>query len=215
MAAKSKDQFVALLEFIEKLKRVDASFRLASIRRESIMVEVYAPGEHWEIEFMADGSLEIERFTSTGDIYDANALKDLWTLFQAPQALGRRGRLTRPTAKATPTWTLPDRGWGQSDVWLAGGGAGAAVDREDGAGDVPGALAGEEQNGGCDVGRLGWSAQRDAVDEGGEGLSVSAHGLGQLGEGEGGGNGVEPHAVGPQSRASERTKLVIAALVAL
>jgi hypothetical protein len=50
------------------------------------MVEVYAPGEHWEVEFMRDGSLEIERFRSPGEIYDDEALAELWRLFAPPRS---------------------------------------------------------------------------------------------------------------------------------
>ena len=32
------------------------------------MVDITLPGLHWEIEFMTDGSVEIERYQSVGDI---------------------------------------------------------------------------------------------------------------------------------------------------
>jgi hypothetical protein len=32
------------------------------------MVLVTVPGERWEVEFFADGSIEVERFISNGEI---------------------------------------------------------------------------------------------------------------------------------------------------
>lgn len=91
---RTEGQVVSLFEFLHRLEEANASFRLGRIRHESILVEVYAPGEHWEVEFMEDGSLEIERFRSGGDIFDADALADLWELFSAATP-------PRPKAKAS------------------------------------------------------------------------------------------------------------------
>ena len=77
---RAPEQFASLLDFLEKLDHHRASYRLASIRTESVMVEVYAPGEHWEIEFMDDGALEIERYRSPGEIHGREVLADLWRL---------------------------------------------------------------------------------------------------------------------------------------
>ncbi|MCM3629480.1 hypothetical protein M3194_19255 [Paenibacillus glycanilyticus] len=41
------------------------------------MVEVAVPGQRWEIEFMDDGTIEIEKFISDGEIYDAAELEVL------------------------------------------------------------------------------------------------------------------------------------------
>jgi len=42
------------------------------------MVTVHVPGERWEIEFMEDGSLEIEKFKSDGKIQGVEALQELF-----------------------------------------------------------------------------------------------------------------------------------------
>jgi hypothetical protein len=42
------------------------------------MVEISVPGQRWEVEFMEDGTLEIEKFISDGNFYD---VKELETLF--------------------------------------------------------------------------------------------------------------------------------------
>lgn len=41
------------------------------------MVLVATPGERWEIEFLDDGSVEIEKFTSNGEIYGKDILNEL------------------------------------------------------------------------------------------------------------------------------------------
>jgi hypothetical protein len=38
------------------------------------MITVAVPGERWEIEFLDDGSIEIERFISNGKIFGERAL---------------------------------------------------------------------------------------------------------------------------------------------
>jgi len=84
MTKERPDQFASLLEFLGKLEDLRAEYRLARIRKESVMVEVYAPGEHWEVEFMDDGSLEIERYRTTVGIEGREVLGDLWELFRPP-----------------------------------------------------------------------------------------------------------------------------------
>ena len=47
------------------------------IRPESIMIDVVVPGQRWEIEFMEDGTIEIEKFISDGDFYSKEELEVL------------------------------------------------------------------------------------------------------------------------------------------
>ena len=55
--------------FIEKLHNEKIKFRLDMIR-DSILIEVSVPNQMWEIEFMADGTIEIEKFISIGEKFD-------------------------------------------------------------------------------------------------------------------------------------------------
>jgi len=41
------------------------------------MVEVAVPGERWEVEFLKDGSVEVEIFRSDGQIHDVAMLQQL------------------------------------------------------------------------------------------------------------------------------------------
>lgn len=44
------------------------------------MVEVALPGWHWEVEFMADGAVEIERYQSVAGVEDKpTLLEELFT----------------------------------------------------------------------------------------------------------------------------------------
>lgn len=62
---------IELIEFLNVLEINSIYYRLNKTRDESIMVEVTVPGQRWEIEIMNDGTIEIEKFISNGDFYDA------------------------------------------------------------------------------------------------------------------------------------------------
>ena len=53
-----------LIEFLNKLEERKIYYRLNKIR-DSILVEVTVPGQKWEVEFMADGTIEIENLLVT------------------------------------------------------------------------------------------------------------------------------------------------------
>lgn len=65
-----------LIDFLEELDEAKIYYRLNKIR-DSILVEVAVPGERWEIEFMKDGSIVIEKFKSDLEIYDESEIKIL------------------------------------------------------------------------------------------------------------------------------------------
>jgi len=66
-----------LIEFLNELETKSIYYRLNKTRDASIMVEVTVPGQRWEIEFMNDGTIEIEKFVSDGNFYDAKELEVL------------------------------------------------------------------------------------------------------------------------------------------
>jgi hypothetical protein len=49
------------------------------------MVCVTVPGERWEIEFLGDGSVEIERFISNGEICGEEAFSELLARYADPE----------------------------------------------------------------------------------------------------------------------------------
>lgn len=55
----------AVFDFLDRLELAKINFRLERIREDTIMVRVDVPGERWEVEFYANGKVEIERFSSS------------------------------------------------------------------------------------------------------------------------------------------------------
>ena len=66
-----------LLSFLNELRDAKIDYRLSHQRDDALMVEIAVPGERWEVEFMEDGSVEVEVFLSDGTIRDASALAEL------------------------------------------------------------------------------------------------------------------------------------------
>jgi hypothetical protein len=72
------------LEFLAELNNRGVYYRLNHVR-DSLMVEVAVPGERWEVEFFADGAVEVEVFRSNGHLSSGE---------EAATALERLLRLT-------------------------------------------------------------------------------------------------------------------------
>ena len=68
-----------LINFLNKLEDSNIFYKLNKVRNEAILVEICVPGQRWEVEFMEDGTVEIEKFISDGDFYD---VKEIETLFK-------------------------------------------------------------------------------------------------------------------------------------
>lgn len=45
------------------------------------MVEIAVPGQRWEVEFFADGNIEVEKFISDGTLFDKSELETLFAKF--------------------------------------------------------------------------------------------------------------------------------------
>jgi hypothetical protein len=73
--------FQKLLDFLARLQEHKHHYRLSCWRDEAIMIELAVPGERWEVEFFADGHVEVERFRSDGRIADESVLNELFTTF--------------------------------------------------------------------------------------------------------------------------------------
>lgn len=71
--------FNKLTKFLKQLEQDKIHYTLASHRDDAIMVLVTVPGERWEIEFLGDGSVEVERFISDGEICGEEVLHELLT----------------------------------------------------------------------------------------------------------------------------------------
>ncbi|MBY0523910.1 MAG: hypothetical protein K2R98_10960 [Gemmataceae bacterium] len=77
------DQMLALLQRLDEAK---ISYRLQNSREGAVSVLAFAPGEYWEIDFLADDSMDIERFRSDGRIHDATMLEELFALWSEPES---------------------------------------------------------------------------------------------------------------------------------
>jgi hypothetical protein len=67
--------------FLNKLAAHNIFYNLNKVREEAIMVDIAVPGLRWEIEFMEDGTVEIEKFISDGGYYDVKELEVLFRDF--------------------------------------------------------------------------------------------------------------------------------------
>lgn len=77
----SASPFRKLTMFLKQLEQEHIDYTLASHRDGAIMVLVTVPGERWEIEFVGNGSVEIERFISNGEICGEEAFQQLFVRY--------------------------------------------------------------------------------------------------------------------------------------
>jgi hypothetical protein len=75
-----RNPFDKLNALLERLDEASIPYRLDHSRGDAIMVLAFAPGEYWEIEFLADGGIDIERFRSNGEIHNEDVLEELFAL---------------------------------------------------------------------------------------------------------------------------------------
>jgi hypothetical protein len=66
--------FGRLLDLLNRLDAAHIHYKLDHTRPDSVMVDVAVPGWRWEIEFMVDGSLDIERYQSSSGVENDPAL---------------------------------------------------------------------------------------------------------------------------------------------
>ena len=72
--------FERLLDLLNRLDAARIYYTLAHTRPETLMVDISLPGWHWEVEFAADGSTEIERYRSVAGVEDdPSLLEELFT----------------------------------------------------------------------------------------------------------------------------------------
>jgi hypothetical protein len=73
--------FNDLVAFLEELDHQRIGYTLAHNRENALTVLVAVPGERWEIEFLSNGSIEVEKFISTGEIYGSESLSELFARY--------------------------------------------------------------------------------------------------------------------------------------
>jgi hypothetical protein len=75
------NQFERLLALLERLKQAGIYHEVASYREGALSIVVRVPGQYWEIDFLDDGTIDVERFVSNGHIDDESALDELFAKF--------------------------------------------------------------------------------------------------------------------------------------
>lgn len=60
--------FGRLLDFLNRLDGAYIFYTLGHTRPDSVMVDISLPGWRWEVEFLADGSIDIERYRSVAGV---------------------------------------------------------------------------------------------------------------------------------------------------
>lgn len=58
-----------LLQLLALFKKHKIYHKIENVRDEAIMIEIVVPGERWEVEFLEDGSIEVEIFHSDGKMF--------------------------------------------------------------------------------------------------------------------------------------------------
>ena len=76
----STNQFNRLIALLERLDEARIPYTMEHSREDAIMILAFAPGEYWEIEFLGDGEIDIERYRSNGKIHDESVLQELFDL---------------------------------------------------------------------------------------------------------------------------------------
>jgi hypothetical protein len=67
-AAGAGEVFGRLVDFLNRLDEAHIFYVLGHTRPDSVMVGISLPGWHWEVEFMADGSVDVERYESVAGV---------------------------------------------------------------------------------------------------------------------------------------------------
>jgi len=89
-----KNSMSKLTTFLDKLDEERIQYTLTHQREDTLLVAVAVPGERWEIEFLIDGSVEVERFVSNGDIYDEVMLQELFDRYAEDSDIDEETTLT-------------------------------------------------------------------------------------------------------------------------
>ena len=66
------------LNFLNQLEQRKINYQIFHHRDEAVMITVSLAGERWEIEFLDNGDIEVEKFISHGEIQGEEALNKLF-----------------------------------------------------------------------------------------------------------------------------------------
>ena len=69
---------------LDRLRAAKIHDRVRDDREGAVSIDVVIPDQRWEIDMLADGTVEIEVFTRNGMIHDAGKLQELFSQFGTP-----------------------------------------------------------------------------------------------------------------------------------
>lgn len=72
------DLFNKFLTFLNQLEQQKINYQISHHRDEAVMITVAIVGQRWEIEFLENGDIEVEKFVSHGEIKGEEALQELF-----------------------------------------------------------------------------------------------------------------------------------------
>ncbi len=81
------DLFNKFLTFLNQLEQQKINYQISHHRDEAVMITVSIAGQRWEIEFLENGDIEVEKFISNGEIEGEEALKELFEMETADDSL--------------------------------------------------------------------------------------------------------------------------------
>jgi hypothetical protein len=67
-----------ILRFLNRLDKEKIPYTIGHFSADSLTVTVVVPGQRWEVQFMGDGEIGIEKFRSNGDIQEGSELESLF-----------------------------------------------------------------------------------------------------------------------------------------
>ena len=67
-----------LTDLLDRLDAAEIPYTLASVSEGSIVVGIDTSDEHWQVEFMSDGDIDVEIFKSDGQIFDYSIIDELF-----------------------------------------------------------------------------------------------------------------------------------------
>ncbi|MHC5935107.1 hypothetical protein [Nostoc sp.] len=93
--------FGKLVTFLNQLEQEKISYTLAHLGDETIMVNVAVAGERWEVKFLEDASVEVERFVSSGEINREEVFSELFAMYSELES--HSAKLTQNAKFSTTT----------------------------------------------------------------------------------------------------------------
>jgi hypothetical protein len=70
-----------ILRLIHKLEDRKIYHTIRCTRPDAISIDVDVPGERWEIDFLEDGTVDVEIFESDGTMYGMSKIDELFERF--------------------------------------------------------------------------------------------------------------------------------------